>query len=268
MDPKKEARIRAKLAKYGNSDVLDFAEQEGILPSKSPLDNNLDLFITQDIDTIKLKLKLKKLAYVEDSVLITGESGTGKELVARILHSNRHTKNLVCINCTSLPPELLESELFGHIKGAFTGAFQEKRGLLQEADGGTLFLDEIGDMPPHLQAKLLRVLQERKARKVGSIKEYPITCRVVSATHRDVNWMINESLFRPDLYYRLCTFHTHIKPLRERTNDIPLLLDYYTRNEEKIDRSVLCRYLMSIPLHGNVRELISRVRRYVVLGEL
>lgn len=263
MNPKTLAKMRQKLPK----EFLEFAEQEGLLTSRSPLDANLKEFVTQDSDTLQMKLKLKKLAYVDDSVLVTGASGTGKELVAKILHSQRHTKNLVCINCTSLPPELLESELFGHIKGAFTGAYQETRGLIQEADGGTLFLDEIGDMPPHLQAKLLRVLQERKARKVGSIKEYPITCRIISATHRDVKWMIGESLFRPDLYYRLCTFHIHIKPLKERLNDIPLLLDHYTKNEE-IDRTVLCKHLMSLPLEGNVRELISRIRRYVVLNEL
>ena len=170
---------------------------------------------------------VQRVAQATANVLITGESGTGKEMVARAIHQNgpRAQKPFVAINCSAIPETLLESELFGHAKGSFTGAIQRKRGMFEEADGGTLFLDEIGDMNVLLQAKLLRVIQEKKVRAVGDNVDKPIDVRIVAATHKDLKAAMKDGRFREDLYYRLSVIPIVIPPLRHRKEDIPLLAE-------------------------------------------
>ncbi|NLV24633.1 MAG: sigma-54-dependent Fis family transcriptional regulator [Deltaproteobacteria bacterium] len=217
----------------------------------------------------------KVAADAESTVLLYGESGTGKELFARAVHglSPRRGKNLVPVNCAAIPDELLESELFGYVKGAFTGAVQAKIGRIQYADGGTLFLDEIGDMKPNLQAKLLRVLQEREFEPVGAIKSTPVDVRVVAATHRNLEKLVHEGKFREDLYYRLNVVPLVIPPLRERLQDIPELVDQFilcfSRNRNtggptRFDDLVI-QSLMDYHWPGNVRELKNLVQQMVVL---
>ncbi len=208
------------------------------------------------------------------TVLIRGESGTGKELVAKAIHaqSRRKSKNFVPVNCAAIPDDLLESELFGHTKGAFTGANQSKQGRIQYADGGTLFLDEIGDMKPTLQAKLLRVLQEKEFEPVGGLKATKVDTRILAATHCDLEQLVSEGTFREDLYYRLSVIPLNIPPLKSRREDIPLLLDFFTttytteRGRERFTFSeealqVLLRYNW----RGNVRELENLVQHMSIL---
>ena len=215
----------------------------------------------------------------EDSVstvLIQGESGTGKELVARAIHamSPRKGKNFVPLNCAAIPGELLESELFGYVKGAFTGAAQTKTGRVQYADQGTLFLDEIGDMAPNLQAKLLRVLQEREFEPVGGVKSVAVDVRVVAATHRDLEKAVDDGGFREDLFYRLNVFPIFIPPLRDRREDIPLLLDKFVRLFNRNKRVGLLGFekdameaLLAYNWPGNVRELENLVQRLAIIYE-
>jgi len=208
------------------------------------------------------------------NVLIMGESGTGKEMVARAIHQSgpRSQKSFVAINCTALPEALLESELFGHAKGSFTGAFQRKCGLFEEAEGGTLFLDEIGDMNVALQSKLLRVIQERKVRAVGDNTDRAVDVRILAATHKDLKAGIREGCFREDLYYRLSVIPIVIPPLRHRKEDIPLLAEHFLRkysatNNVKIKgftKGAVAK-LMSLKWEGNVRELENVIERAVVL---
>lgn len=208
------------------------------------------------------------------TVLIRGESGTGKELVAKAIHtrSSRSKHNFVPVNCAAIPDELLESELFGHLKGSFTGAAQNKTGRIQYADKGTLFLDEIGDMKPNLQAKLLRVIQEREFEPVGSLKATPVNTRIVAATHCDLEQLVNEGRFREDLYYRLSVIPLEVPPLRRRSDDIPLLLnefiERYTtrRGRNKIVFSTdTIALLKSHQWRGNVRELENLVQHMSIL---
>lgn len=208
------------------------------------------------------------------TVLVRGESGTGKELVAKAIHnhSSRKDHNFVPVNCAAIPDDLLESELFGYTKGAFTGAATNKTGRIQYADGGTLFLDEIGDMKPTLQAKLLRVLQEKEFEPVGGLKATPVDIRVVAATHCDLEQLVSEGTFREDLYYRLSVIPLQIPPLKDRIADIPLLLESFLnthatqRNREKftISRSVYAA-LLSYNWKGNVRELENLVQQLAIL---
>lgn len=208
------------------------------------------------------------------NVLITGESGTGKERVARAIHNfgPRAKKSFVAINCTAIPETLLESELFGHAKGSFTGAIGRKRGLFEEADGGTIFLDEIGDMDPSLQAKLLRVLQEKKIRAVGDNIDKPIDVRIIAATHKDLKAAIKEGRFREDLYYRLSVIPILIPPLRHRPEDIPLLAEHFldrysNENNARVKRisPAAMGVLLGMTWEGNVRELENIIERAVVL---
>ena len=210
----------------------------------------------------------------ESNVLIHGESGTGKELVARATHaySPRKGKNFVPVNCAAIPDELLESELFGYVKGAFTGANQSKIGRIQYADGGTLFLDEIGDMKPALQAKLLRVIQEREFEPVGGVKPVSVNVRIVAATHRDLESAVAEGRFREDLYYRLSVVPVHIPPLRERKEDIPTLIEKFVQVFNRGRKNALKGFaadamaaLLEYPWPGNVRELENLVQRMSVL---
>lgn len=220
---------------------------------------------------------VQRVALTQSSVLIQGESGTGKELVARAIHhlGPRSEGPFVAINCTAIPENLLESELFGHAKGSFTGATQRKKGLFEEAQGGTLLLDEIGDMSPGLQSKLLRVLQERRIRPVGDTSSHDIDIRLMAATHRDLKAAIREGSFREDLYYRISVIPILIPPLRERRDDIPVLANHFlarysAQNPVPHNRvtgftQAAMSKLMSMRWEGNVRELENVVERAVVL---
>lgn len=218
--------------------------------------------------------QIEKIAPTQSNVLILGESGTGKEIIARATHnkSSRSNKPFIAINCSAIPGNLLESELFGYAKGAFTGAHADKKGLFEEAEGGTLFLDEIGDMDLALQSKLLRVLQERQIRAVGSNKTKDIDIRIIAATHRDLKKAILDGNFREDLYYRLAVLPLVILPLRQRVDDIPLLAQHFLQKYSAINSSRILGFseaalkkLMLQDWPGNVRELENLIERIVVL---
>ncbi|NBV85330.1 MAG: sigma-54-dependent Fis family transcriptional regulator, partial [Verrucomicrobia bacterium] len=220
---------------------------------------------------------ISKVARTDSTILISGESGTGKELVARALHfsSGRREQPFVAINCSALPENLLESELFGHKKGAFTGAVQDKAGLFEEAEGGTVFLDEINSMAPLLQTKLLRVLQERVIRRVGENRNIPIHVRVLAASNEPLFQKMKAGGFREDLYYRLAVIPLELPPLRERQEDIPLLVEHFLkkhggatagREPVRMDASAL-KELCAYPWPGNVRELENAVERACALCE-
>ncbi|MEZ4359471.1 MAG: sigma-54 dependent transcriptional regulator [Kofleriaceae bacterium] len=216
---------------------------------------------------------ISKIHSTRTSVLITGESGTGKELVARALHSegNRAKAAFVAVNCGAIPEELMESELFGHKRGAFTGAVADKQGLFQEASGGTLFLDEIGELSLGLQVKLLRALQERRVKPVGSNEELDVDVRVVAATNRDLEEEVARGGFRADLYYRLNVIELRLPPLRQRHEDIPLLVEHFLRRfatDTKVTgiSAEAMRRLESYDFPGNVRELENIVERAVTLA--
>ena len=221
----------------------------------------------------RVREMMAQVADKDVTVLILGESGTGKEVVARNLHYNSHRRNgpFVPVNCGAIPRELLESELFGHEKGAFTGAITTRAGRFEMAFGGTLFLDEIGDMPLDMQVKILRVLQERSFERVGSNKTIQTDVRIIAATHKDLETMISEGKFREDLYYRLNVFPIEMPPLRERVEDIPLLLnELITRleNEKRGSIRFNSAAIMSLCRHewaGNVRELANLVERMAIL---
>ena len=215
------------------------------------------------------------VAGTDARVLITGESGTGKELLARAIHnaSPRRAKPFVAINCSAMAENLLESELFGHIKGSFTGAVRDHAGLFQAADGGTLLLDEIGDMPMRLQVKLLRVLQENNIRPIGATDAIPVNVRVISATHRDLQQLMMSGQFREDLYYRLNVVHIEMPPLNRRREDIPLLVSHFLAqisNESgvrKIYAPEAVELLATADWPGNIRQLSNVVRQNVALSQ-
>jgi len=219
---------------------------------------------------------VQKVASSDSSVLIYGESGTGKELVARALHyqSNRGEGPFVKVNCGALPHELFESELFGHEKGAFTGAVRQKKGKFELAEGGTIFLDEIGDVPLDAQVKLLRVLQERQYDRVGGEQTLEVDVRIVAATNRDLRTMMAEGAFREDLFYRLEVIPFHLPPLRERREDVPLLVDHFMKKKcremniplKRLHDEAL-RAFCSYPWPGNVRELENVIERTIVLSD-
>jgi formate hydrogenlyase transcriptional activator len=223
----------------------------------------------------KVLLEVSKVAPTDSTVLILGETGTGKELIARAIHdrSRRKDRTLIKLNCAAIPTGLLESELFGHERGAFTGAITQKIGRLELADQGTLFLDEVGDIPLEVQPKLLRALQEREFERLGSTRTKSVDVRMVAATNRDLEKMVSEKQFRSDLYYRLNVIPIRIPPLRERPEDIPLLVRYfaqkYARRMQKEVESISAasmRKLARWHWPGNVRELENLVERAVVLA--
>ncbi len=216
---------------------------------------------------------IRKITNSSSSVLITGESGTGKEVIARTLHysGNRAKQPFVPINCTAIPEGLLESELFGHVRGAFTGAHASKQGLFTKADGGTLFLDEIGDMSPMLQGKLLRVLQDREVRPVGGTEATKIDVRIITATNKDLKTEMEAGNFREDLYYRMNVIPIHVPPLRERPQDVPALAKaFVSKHSPGGSRSISpegLRQLATYPWKGNARELENVIERSLALSE-
>ncbi|MCB0308147.1 MAG: sigma-54-dependent Fis family transcriptional regulator [Bdellovibrionales bacterium] len=219
---------------------------------------------------------VSRAAETDSTVLISGESGTGKELVAKAIHfsGSRKSKAFIAINCAALPENLLESELFGHRKGAFTGALRDKEGKFELADHGTLFLDEIGEMPLNLQSKLLRVLQEKEFERVGDSATIKVNVRIIAASNRNLENAVIEKLFREDLFYRLNVLAIHVPPLRERREDLPLLIDHFL--EEKARRAGVLKktlskeaasYLLQYDYPGNIRELENMIERAVVISQ-
>jgi len=231
--------------------------------------------ITRNAALKEVLAQAKMVAATDARVLITGESGTGKELLAQAIHraSARRSRPFVAINCSAMAENLLESELFGHEKGAFTGATRSHNGLFQSAEGGTLLLDEIGDMPMRLQVKLLRVLQEHQVRPVGSTEAVPVDVRVISATHRDLSEMLQAGEFREDLFYRLNVVNIHMPTLDQRREDIPLLVSHFLQqiareggHERKVYAPEAVELLVTADWPGNVRQLYNIVRQNVALS--
>ena len=263
------------LTKPVDKDALYKAIDEA-LEQRSPATDEAwrQAIVTRSPLMLRLLEQAGMVAQSDVSVLINGQSGTGKERGAQAIHnaSPRHDKPFVAINCGALPEQLLESELFGHARGAFTGAVSNREGLFQAAEGGTLFLDEIGDMPVALQVKLLRVLQERKVRPLGSNRDIEINVRIISATHRDLPKAMARGEFREDLFYRLNVVNLKIPPLSERTEDIPLLANHLLR--QSADRhkpfvrafsSDAMKRLMAAKWPGNVRQLVNVIEQCVAL---
>jgi transcriptional regulator with GAF, ATPase, and Fis domain len=218
---------------------------------------------------------VERVAASKSTVLVTGETGTGKELAARAIHDRSAQRGmpLIKVNCAAIPESLLESELFGHVRGAFTGATTSRKGRFALADGGTLFLDEIGTLAPYLQAKLLRVLQEREFEPLGSERTETVDLRVIAATNRDVRQMVSEGRFQEDLYYRLSVIPIHIPPLRERRDDVPLLVEHFlAKHAARAGKRALAlapgviESLSAYDWPGNVRELENTIERAVVLA--
>lgn len=240
------------------------------------LQENLGIQIVGQSESIKKVMHEIKIAseHPDVSVMIRGESGTGKELVARSIHylSSRKNNYFYAVNCAAIPESLFESEFFGYSKGAFTGAANYKQGWFEIADKGTLFLDEIGDMQAMMQAKLLRITEDGKVRRLGSNHDIPVDVRIITATNRDILQLVNEGSFRQDLYHRLNTLQIKLPPLRERREDIPVLVDHYTRVfSHKTGKSItgiessLLDKLMSYDFPGNVRELKNMIERAIIL---
>jgi DNA-binding NtrC family response regulator len=254
---------------------LKLAENKNSLISME-LENNIEREMVGESKAIKdvLELTLNAAKFKDVNVLISGESGTGKEIIARIIHfaSERKKKNFFPVNCSAIPESLLESELFGHMKGSFTGALRDKKGLFELTDGGTLFLDEIADMPLNLQAKLLRVIEDKKIKRIGDISEFSVDVRIVAATNHNVEKLVDEGRFRLDLFHRLNTLIIDIPPLRERPDDIEPLLHHFVHNfSQKINRQApkidnqLITYLKKYGFPGNVRELKNLAERALIL---
>ncbi len=242
-------------------------EVDGYFGSDRPLGRSQSM---QGITTM-----IKKVAPTPTTVLITGESGVGKEVVARTIHANSLAKDNVFlpVNCSAIPENLLESQLFGHLKGSFTGAVNSQEGLFQRARGGTIFLDEIGELPLSLQPKLLRVLEERTVLPVGSTTPVKVSVRIITASNRDLHAEVEGGRFRDDLYYRLNVFEINIPPLRKRLEDLPGLVEHLIRrhnvemkmNYKGVDSATM-RILMSLPWKGNIRELDNVLERAMILG--
>ncbi len=230
-------------------------------PSEAHADDPLDRFVGQSKPMSKVYDLIRRLAHVNTSVLIRGENGTGKELVAQAIHFNspRKDKAFVAVNCGAIPSELIESEFFGHEKGAFTGAVQRKIGKFQHASGGTLFLDEIGDLPLPMQVKLLRALQEQKITPVGSNREFQVDVRIIAATNQNLETMMSGGKFRSDLYYRLNVMPVYLPPLRDRKEDIPALVEHFVlKFNQKHDRQV----------SGASKECLSKISQYEWPGNI
>jgi two-component system response regulator PilR (NtrC family) len=263
-----------KLAINRALEKASLSKQNFALRRDAAARNSLDNIIGSSTAMEKLKQTIRTVASTNSTILIYGESGTGKELVARAVHvcSPRATEPFVSVNCGAFPETLLESELFGYVKGAFTGANQNKRGLFEVADGGTIFLDEIGEMTLPMQVKLLRVLQERSVRPVGATSEIPIDVRVIAATNRDLDKQVAENTFREDLYYRLSVIPIRVPALRERKEDIPVLVNHFLKKYAPAAGKSIVRVqnaslegLCDYEWPGNVRQLENTVERAVAL---
>jgi PAS domain S-box-containing protein len=250
--------------------------QNVYLQEEIKLTHNFEELIGSSTSLKKVLKNVERVAPTNSTVLITGETGTGKELIARAIHnlSLRKDRPLVKVNCAAIPAGLIESELFGHEKGAFTGALTKKMGRFEVADKGTIFLDEIGELPLDLQAKLLRILQEGEFERVGGTQTFKMNVRVIAATNRNLEQLSKSGHYRPDLYYRLNVFPIHLPALRERQDDIPLLAQYFVRRfaanfGKKIDRipERLWTALQRYPWPGNIRELEHVIERAVILTE-
>ena len=263
------------LTKPVDKDALYKAIDEALERSSPAMDEQWrEAIVTRSPLMLRLLEQAQMVAQSDVSVLINGQSGTGKEILAQAIHnaSPRHARPFVAINCGALPEQLLESELFGHARGAFTGAVSNREGLFQAAEGGTLFLDEIGDMPAPLQVKLLRVLQERKVRPLGSNRDLDINVRILSATHRDLPKAMARGEFREDLFYRLNVVNLKIPTLAERTEDIPLLANYLLRQAADRHKPFVRAFstdamkrLMAANWPGNVRQLVNVIEQCVAL---
>jgi formate hydrogenlyase transcriptional activator len=263
IDDRKRAEERMHNENLALREDIDHASMfEEIVGSSAPL--------------LRVLAQVGKVAPTDSTVLILGETGTGKELVARAIHkrSRRSTRAFIRVNCSAIPQPLIASELFGHEKGAFTGAAQQRLGRFESADGGTIFLDEVGELPAETQVALLRVLQEHEIERVGSSRSIPVDVRILAATNRDLEDAVERGTFRQDLYYRLNVFPLRIPPLRERSDDIPLLVGYlvqrYAANAGKRIRNVdkeTMALLQAYEWPGNVRELQNVIERAVVLCE-
>ncbi len=256
--------------------LADLERENRALLERQAQQSPLDGLITRDPAMLKLCRQIERLAPTQATVLLLGDSGTGKEVLARALHqlSPRRDKRFVAINCAAIPEALLESELFGHEKGAFTGAVKQTQGRIEVADGGTLFLDEIGDLPSSLQGKLLRFLQERTIERIGGRTEIAVDVRVVCATHRNLRERIAEGLFRDDLFYRLSEIVVKIPPLRERAGDAALLAHAFVQqfaSRNGRERMVLGEDALDAierhPWPGNVRELENCIKRAVIMAD-
>ena len=249
-------------------------EENRLLRQQLKTKYKFDNFVGSSPEMMSVFELIEKVADTDSNVLILGESGTGKELVARAIHYNSRRSNmpLVTVNCAAIPEELLETELFGHIKGSFTGANATKLGKFDAANGGTIFLDEIGDMSLKLQVKILRVLQERRFEPVGSNKTHEVDVRIIAATNQDLEKAVAEKRFREDLYYRLNVIPIRIPPLRERKSDVPLLVQFFVQNFNRENSKGVEGFskgamaiLQSYSWPGNVRELENFVERSVIL---
>lgn len=273
----KPLRLDEILAKVETiSQLKSLMKENQYLREKLSQKYNFNNIIGKNSQMLELFDLIKDIAKTNSTVLITGESGTGKELIANAIHfnSDRIKKPFVKVNCGVLAENLLESELFGHVKGSFTGAIRDKLGRFELANGGTIFLDEIGDVTPNMQLKLLRVLQEGEFERVGGIETIKVDVRIIAATNRNLNEMMMKGQFRQDLYYRLNVIPLEVPPLRERKDDIPLLITHFLEKfnkqfNKKIDfiEDEVMRYLQNYSWPGNIRELENLLERAVVLNK-
>jgi transcriptional regulator with GAF, ATPase, and Fis domain len=270
-----EEKLRQSLKEI-ESLKKEVEKEKSYLLEEIKLEHNFSEIIGKSKMLKNMLNQVELVSRTDTTVLILGETGTGKELVARALHgfSNRQGKALVKVNCSALPKELIESELFGHEKGAFTGALEQKIGRFELADGGTIFLDEIGDLPMDLQSKLLRVLQEGEFERVGSSKTLQVDVRTIAATNRDLETLIANGEFREDLYYRLNVFPVYCPPLRERKEDIPNLVEHFIRkynpktgNKTKSFNKGLIARLKKYDWPGNIREFENVIERAMVINQ-
>src|SRR3984893_9183859 len=264
-----------RLAGAGFPNISDLADQQLYLEPEISSECCFEGIIGRSIALRKVLEQVAIVAPTDATVLLHGETGTGKELIARAIHrlSSRRGSALVRMNCAAIPSGLLESELFGHEKGAFTGALMQKKGRFELADGGSLFLDEIGDISLELPPKLLRAVQEQECERLGSPRTIEVNVRMIAATHRDLPAMIRDGKFREDLFYRLNVFPIEIPPLRERRDDIPLLVNYFVstlsrrmgKQIESISANAM-EVLTNHPWRANVRELANFIERAVILS--
>jgi len=258
------------------SELLEARKKVAEADRRLGLRHRLDNIIGKSDAMQQVYTAIQAASASDAAILVQGESGTGKELVAGSIHynSNRSTYPMVTVNCSALSEQLLESELFGHVKGSFTGAIRDRKGRFEEAEGGTIFLDEIGEISPYIQVKLLRVLQEKEIERVGESKTRKINIRIIAATNKNLYDLVNRGIFRDDLYYRLKVFPVHVPPLKKHREDIPLLVDHFikrynfrTGKDIKEVSGQAMRLLMDHPWPGNVRELENAIEHAFVLCE-